>query len=164
MAETLNLKNFPISTTATFTLERRTSNQNDDSWEAVDSSYYHIDYGSGMIMGASGLRFNRTTKGYRASYTAGYDFDNSATFLSDIEAGDLELAIWMLASGVWNRRKGGAAGEIQSERIGDYAVTYRTSLMESEDLKAILDKYAGVGASAGGGEGVGVLGPLTPVQ
>ena len=65
----------------------------------------------------------------------------------------------MLASSIWNRRKGGASGEKQSERKGDYAVTYRASLLESNDLKSILDKYAGLGV-----DGVGVVGPLTPIQ
>ena len=142
-SNTINLNNFPVSTTATFKLERRTSGVNEDSWSEVDSKYYHIDYANGIIIGASGLRFNRTNQGYRVTYTAGYDYDNSTTFLSDTDAGDIELAMWMLLEGIWNKRKGGFG--IDSEKIGDYSVKYRKEMMENDDLKAILDKYADVG-------------------
>ena len=162
-AQTLNLQNFPVSTTAAFTLESRKSSENENEWDTVESKYYHVDNISGIIEGAGGSRFVRTTKGYRVSYTAGYSFDNSSTYLADTVAGDIELAAWMLMSGVWNKRRGGSAGEIASERIGDYAVSYRATLLQSKDVRAILDKYAEVGGS-GGGEGVGVIGPLTPAQ
>lgn len=165
-AETLSLKNFPVSTTATFTLQRRTSDLNVDDWETVDSDYYHVDHSSGVIEGASGMRFARTSKGYRASYTAGYDFDNTSTFLGDTEAGDIELAAWMLLGSVWNSRKGGGSSGITSERIGDYSITWAKAVMQSDDVKAILDAYSsgGLAGGAGGGAGVGVIGPLTPVQ
>ena len=138
-ANTLNLKHFPIISTEDFTLQRRESSQNEDDWGIVASKYYHIDYDAGIIFGAGGTLFSRTNMGYRVTYTAGYDFDNTATFLSDTEAGDIELASWMLVSGLWNQRKGGVG--IKSEKIGDYAITYTKSLMEDENIKAILDKY-----------------------
>jgi len=140
-AETLNLKNFPVISSETFTLERRSSALNEDDWDTVDTEYYHVDYNSGVIQGAGGLRFARTVKGYRVTYTAGYDFDNTTTFLGDIsEVGDLELAAWILVEAIWNNKKGGFS--IASERIGDYSVTYRKALLENEDLKSILDKYS----------------------
>ncbi len=137
---TLILKNFPIDSAETFTLARRNSSINENNWETIDSQYYHVDYNAGIIYGASGWRFSKTRNGYRVTYTAGYDFDNSATFLSDTEGGDLELATWMLATTMWNRRKGGAG--ITQESIGDYSVTYAKSIMENDELRAILDKYA----------------------
>lgn len=139
-AETLNLKHLPVVAGQAFTLERRNSGLNEDDWETVDSQYYHVDRETGMIEFADGITLSRRRKGYRVTYTAGYDFDNATTFLSDTEAGDVELAVWMLMEGLWNKRKGGSG--ISHESIGDYSVTYRKELMENEDLQAILDKYA----------------------
>jgi len=138
--QTLNLKHYPISTTADFLFERRTSALNNDDWETVDSQYYHVNYTNGIIESVYGAYFAVTIKGYRVTYTAGYDFDNSSTFLSDTDAGDVELATWMLCEAIYNRRKGGSG--VRSERIGDYSVTYTRVLMENEDIKAILDKYS----------------------
>ena len=151
-SETLKIKHYPILSTETFTLSRRTTPENEDEWQTVDSQYYHIDYDSGILMGAGGLRFARTNDGYRVSYTAGYDFDNTTTFLSDTKAGDVELVVWMLCKSVWDIRRGGS--NIERESIGDYSVTYRKFLFENEDAKSILDKYADVS-----GEGV-----ITPFQ
>jgi hypothetical protein len=140
-AESLNLKNFPISTTDPLTLEVRTSTANEDNWETVDSRYFHIDYEFGILYSAGGNKFARTIHGYRVSYTAGFDFDNSSKFLSDTDGGgDVELAAWMLINAVWNNKKGG--GLVTSERIGDYSVTYKKALLDDPDIQAMLDKYA----------------------
>lgn len=151
--QTLNLNNFPVDEDSTFLLERRTSSLNEDDWEPVDSEYYHVEYDAGIILCASGIEFDRTIRGYRVTYTAGYDFDNSSTYLSDTEAGDLELAMWQLLEAIWNKRKGGSG--IESEKIGDYSVKYTKYLMENPDTKAILDKYAAVNDE---------LGVITPLQ
>lgn len=162
-AETLNLRQYPVNSAQTFLLERRTSAMNEDDWDAVESQYYHVDYKNGIIQGAGGMRFSRTVKGYRVTYTAGYDFDNSSTFLSDTEAGDIELAVWMLVSFAWSKTTAGVSGsDVKAERIGDYSITYGTAVMANEDIKNILDKYGG--ASGSGAEGVGVIAPLTPLQ
>lgn len=137
--QALLLNNYPVNSTSTFTLERRTSALNEDDWETVDSEYYHVDYDAGIIYAAGGYEFSRTRRGYRVTYTAGYDFDNSTDFLSDTEGGDIELATWILLEAIWNKRKG---GNVESERIGDYAVTYKKLLMENEDIKNLLDKYS----------------------
>lgn len=147
-SDTLLLNNFPVST---FTrLQRRNSALNDNDWETIDSNLYHVDLESGVINGAGGWLFARTRKGYRCTYIAGYDFDLTDTFLQDTEAADLELAAWLLVSTVFNRGKGGVG--IKSEAIGDYRVVYAKSLMENEDIKALLDKY----------KRIEVLGPLIP--
>ena len=151
-SETLNLKHHPIVSGTDFSLERRTSSLNEDDWEVVDSEYYHIDNDTGIIISAAGLLFGRTIRGYRVTYTAGYDFDNATTFLSDTEAGDIELAAWMLLDALWNKKKGGGS-IVESERIGDYSVTYKKATMENNDVKAILDKYADT-------DNVGVITPL----
>lgn len=139
-AEIMNLKNFPVSSSDMFLLELRTSALNEDDWEAVDSEGYHVDYDNGIIVGAGGNKFARTVNGYRVTYTAGYDFDNVTTFLSDTAAADVELAAWMLVEAIWNKRRGGSG--IERESIGDYSVTYRKEMMANEDIRAILDRYA----------------------
>ena len=145
---TLLLDKFPIST---FTnLQRRSSALNDDNWETVDSNLYHVDNDSGIITGAGGWLFARTIKGYRVNYTAGFNFDNTATFLQDTEGSDLELAAWLLISTLFSRGKGGVG--IKSESIGDYRVVYAKSLMENEDIQALLDKF----------KKIEPIGPLTP--
>jgi len=58
----------------------------------------------------------------------------------------------MLIATIYNRRKGGVG--IKSEAIGDYRVVYARSLMESEDIKALLDKYRKIDYE----------GPITPVN
>jgi hypothetical protein len=138
-SETLNLKHFPVIESAAFTLSRRTSSLNEDDWETIESKYYHVDCDTGIIECAVGVVFSRTHKGYRVTYTAGYDFDNSATFLSDTIAGDVEMAVWFLCKTLWDRKKGSI--DVQSESIGDYSVTYKKALMENDDIKAILDAY-----------------------
>ena len=149
-SDTLLIDNFPISTFTT--LQRRNSALNDNDWETVDSNLYHVDLDSGVINGAGGWLFARTRKGYRVTYVAGYDFDLSTTFLQDTEAADLELAVWLLISTVFNRGKGGTG--IKSESIGDYRVVYAKSLMENEDIKALLDKYSVIEAR----------GPISPIN
>lgn len=141
-AESLNLKNLPVVSGESFLLERRTSSVDEDSWETVDSRYYHVDNDEGIIYGVGGLVFTRTRNGYRVTYTAGYDFDNSSTFLQGTKGGAIELAAWMLLEGLWNKRKGGSG--IKSERIGDYQIVYTKLLMENDDIKALLDKFAGL--------------------
>lgn len=136
--KSFNLKNFPVVSGEAFTLQRRNSGLNEDSWETIDSQYYHVENETGIVYMAGG-NFNASLKGYRVTYTAGYDFDNSATFLSDTEAADIEMAAWLLIASVNERKKGG--GGITSEGIGDYRVSYAKSMFENDDIKDILDKY-----------------------
>lgn len=137
--DSLILKRRPVSNVI---LQRRNSGMNEDDWETVDSSYYHVDEENGIIFGANN-NFSPSRRGYRVTYTAGFNFDNVTTFLSDTDGADLEMACWMLVSSIYTRGKGG--GGIQSESIGDYRVTYKGSLMENEDVTAILDAYADIG-------------------
>lgn len=137
-SDTLILNKFPVSSVSS--LQRRNSALNEDSWETIDSQYYHLDSAAGIIYGAGGWKFSRTRRGYRVTYVAGFNFDNASTFLSDTEGGDLEFVCWQLVATAWNMRKGGTG--IEQESIGDYSVTYKKEVMQNDDIKAILDKYA----------------------
>ncbi len=138
--QSLSLENFPVSSSATFTLQRRNSALDNDSWETIDAEFYHVNLDSGIIQSAGGWKFSRTRNGFRVTYTAGYSFDNSSTFLSETEAGDIEMIVWEMCLAIYSR-KGGSVG-IKSERLGDYSIVYGATVMEDENVKAILDKYA----------------------
>lgn len=136
---TLILKNFPVISSESVSLEVRTSGQNEDSWEAEDTNQYFINFNTGIISLLPGRTFLQGAQKYRVSYTAGYDFNNTSTFLADTQAGDLEYLIWKLGSSAWERRKSGVG--IKSERIGDYSVEYFGDIYGSSEIKEILDKY-----------------------
>lgn len=140
----LILKNYPVNSGSTFTLQRRDSVANEDSWSTIDSEDYFVDYNAGTIELIYGLNFANQPKHYRVTYTAGFSFDNSSTFLSDTVAGDIEYVAWKLCSVAWNRRQGDPS--IASESIGDYSVSYTKEAFENDEVKSVLDKYASVSA------------------
>lgn len=132
----LALKRFPVVSVSS--LQMRNSNLNEDDWDTIDTEDYFTDLSEGLVRLAT-RKFLGGVRGWRVSYIAGFDFDNSSTFLSDTEGADLEYACWKLVNGAFERRKGGAG--IKSEAIGDYRVEYMSELFESAEIKAILDKY-----------------------
>ena len=94
---------------------------------------------------------------YRITYTAGFDFDNSATFLGDTDAADLEVAAWLMAQDVWSSK--GLNSNIKSERIGDYAVSYgevMKTMFSNPQAHEILDTFREL-------RGDGVLTPLQAI-
>lgn len=143
----ITLKQYPVASGETFTLEVRASSLNEDDWEEVDSEYYHVHWQEGIIEGAGGYTFIKGVNKYRVTYTAGYDFDTSTKPVTDTEAGDLELAMWMLCKVAFLRRKGDAS--VKSERIGDYAVVYMKEAFENETIRSILDKYRRISSNLG---------------
>ncbi len=150
----LGLSNFPVISGETFTLQRRNSGLNEDEWETVDSQYYHVDEEGGIIYGAGGWAFPRTRNGFRVTYTAGYDYDNSTTYLSDTSGASIELAAWLLVASINGRGQGGAG--IKSESIGDYRIVYAKSMFENADIESLLDKYVRLDMEIGA--------PLTPLE
>jgi len=147
----LLLKNYPVSTTATFTLGERQTSLHSDDWDNVDSSLYFVNITEGIVELPRGKdwraltstgesEFNALIRGWRVTYTAGYNYDNTVTFLSDVGLSDLEYIAWRLCAIGWNRRKGDPG--VESERIGDYSVSYAKEVFENSEVKAILDKYA----------------------
>lgn len=154
--QTLNLKHFPVLSSESFLLERRNSQLNENEWETVDGDYYTVDYDAGIIESMGGLIFYRTRYGYRVSYTAGYDFNNTTTFLGETAAADVEIACWMIAQDIQKNKTKDTA--ISSERLGDYSVSYgefMNSMFKNPQAKEILDHYRDEGQE---------LSVLTPLQ
>jgi hypothetical protein len=146
-AKILQLKNFPVNSSSTFTLERRDSTLNEGNYSAIGSELYVVDYTSGIVrlVGAQDIGFStmdsfRNIPGYyRVTYTAGYNYDNAATFLSTTGAADLEYAVWKLVGAAFNQRK--LSGNIESEKIGDYSVTYTKEATMDDEIQSILARH-----------------------
>lgn len=136
----LNLKNFPLVSGESFSLSYRNSVLNEGSYTAVSDNSFRVDNASGVVYGMGGYTFTSGRGLYKATYTAGYDFDNATTFLSDTTAGAIEYACWKLCASAYNNRK--QSQGVQSERLGDYAVSYNKTTYEDPEIKGILDQYA----------------------
>ena len=134
------LKQYPISSSETFTLQVRDSADNSGSFTTIPAQDYFIKYAQGIVQYVNGS-FADIPQHYRASYTAGYAFDNDGggATLESLSIGDLEYAIWKLITAAYKNRR--VSPNVVSESIGDYSVTFRKQVMIDEELKAILDKY-----------------------
>lgn len=137
--ERILLKNWPVDSSSSFTLQYRDSGENEDDWETIDSEDYYVKYLEGIIHRVGEANWIKAIRKYRVSYTAGYNYDNTTTFLSDTAGGELEFVAWKLAATAWNNRQGDP--RTASERIGDYSVTFFASIMEDPALKDMLDRY-----------------------
>jgi hypothetical protein len=142
------LKHYPVFESETFSIEARETLENKDDWNTIGTDQYFVDYDSGIIKDAHRSNFILAENRYRVTYTAGYDFNLTDTFLSDVGLGDLELACWMLTKNAFLRRTGRT--DISSEKIGDYSIsfgenvndfTFGKEFMGSGMIKSILDKY-----------------------
>ena len=134
----LLLKNYPVVSGTTFTLEVRDSVDNQSSFSAIASEDYFIKESSGIINYISGV-FEKLPQHYRITYTAGYDYDTATKTLISVNLGDLEYAVWKLCAVMYYQRSN--SGDIASESIGDYSVTYMKEVMTDPEVMAILDRY-----------------------
>lgn len=132
----LILNNWPVSTFTS--LQERATRLNTSNWNSIDVQDYFVENKTGIIT-LIPFEFIKGTKLYRATYTAGYVFDNLSTYLGDTEAGDVEWATWELVKAAYNKRK--QQPGLSSAKLGDASVTYRATVVEDKDIKAILDKY-----------------------
>jgi hypothetical protein len=153
--ESLHLPQYPVSTTAVFTLYERDTTENEDDWSTVDSEDYYIDYVSGLVYMAGQGNWGRGRQLYKVDYTAGYIFDNAATFLSDTTAGDLEMACWRMTRTMYDEiGVSSHYGDVESETIADYSVKYNVALSSGDyidsETQTILDSYKNEGVIGGG--------------
>jgi len=140
------LKQYPIVSGETFSLERRDSYNNQSSFSTIDSEAYFVKEEEGIIeyVGSyipEGAVFIKAPQHYRVTYTAGYDFDNvtPGNTLESVGIGDLEYAVWKLVAKAFNNRK--VSSNVQSEKLGDYSVLFRKGVMADPEIDGILTKY-----------------------
>ena len=137
----LVLREFPVVSGETFTLQRRDSSRNEDDWSTIDTEEYFVNNDTGEIEYSAGFIFVNYPKHYRVTYTAGYSFDISAgTYLSTLGMGDLEMAVWKLCARAWHKRRGDP--DVGRERLLNYDVTYVRMTEEDPEVRKVLDKYA----------------------
>lgn len=134
----LLLSNYPVDSGESFTLQQRNSRNNENSWSTQSSEDFFVKYQQGIVEFA-GRSFTDAPQHYRFTYTAGYEYDLVATFLSDVGAADLEYACWKLVSNTFNRRK--SSGDIKAESIGDYSVTFSDEFRRDPEIIDILNRY-----------------------
>jgi hypothetical protein len=153
-SEYLFLSNYPVDETTGVNLDYRTSSSNESEWSDIDTEDRWIDWNTGVITGIGQTKWVKGVAKYRATYLAGFNFDNSATFLSDTGAADLEIAAWKICGAFLNIYPSGT-GLVTKEELGQYAVTYsKIAFEDDQTIGAILAKYAKVDSS------LGVMGPV----
>lgn len=144
--EDIWLKNAPVISGQTFTMQRRTSVLNENDWESIDTEEYFIDYVPARIRKTFGA-WQEGFKNYRFTYTAGFYLPSHANYQDGVDDDqdlpfDLELAVMDLISGAFNRRK---SGGIQSEKVYQIDITYAKELRDNPMLQQSLDSYKRMG-------------------
>jgi hypothetical protein len=122
----LVLKQFPVTATETFKLEKNNNFDNTDNWEEVDTDNYWVDNSEGCVHKIS--LFNLGKQNYRVTYSAGYD---TVPF-------DLQFLACSLVGEIFNKRR---AMGIKSEKLGDHSITFAGELAANESLQNIIGNY-----------------------
>lgn len=150
-SKTLWVKNGPIVSGQTITLQHRTNSSNTDDWQTIDSDNYFVDYEKGCIklirentpwLGLSGS-FIEGVQNYRISYTGGYYLPSNVLYQDGTNDEldlpyDLELAVLDLISAVNNLR---TSGGIKEKSVGDARLVYASELEKHPTIKSTLDRY-----------------------
>ena len=122
-----------ITDTTDFLLESRTDVTNEDNFETVDATTYFVDEENGIIKGL--FTFVERFEFYRVTYSYGY---------TEVPA-DIKQACLTIAQSLYQTSSGGAGGNAQSEKVGEYSITYK-SVQEvaqaQESVQKILFNYS----------------------
>lgn len=121
----VNLKNYPLTDTTVRKLEQSLANTNEEDWKEVDQKNYWVDESAGII--AANFKFIHGFDNYRFTYSYGYKNVPS----------DIQLAGHIIISSFFNGR---GNETISSERIGDYAITYK-DITENPIVNRIINLY-----------------------
>jgi hypothetical protein len=135
----LNLKHYPVVPGETFNLYCRETNENESEWDEIDDEYYFVKNDPGIVELVVG-KFTKGIQRWKVDYTSGYGFDNVTTFPSDVGLADLEYVVWKLAGTMYLKRRGEVG--VTMETLHSHSVAYHKEVMESPEIKEILDKYA----------------------
>ncbi len=125
------LRMSPVTTFTSFSI--RTTTQNDDSWDVIDSQLYFVDMPSGVIdlLFSQSLQWNK----FKVTYEAGY-----ATIPFDLSEACVTLASYFVqnaVSGTGVKRKREGQREVEYFAAGSSS----KSLMEDLGLDDMLQKY-----------------------
>lgn len=125
------LRMSPVTVFTSFSI--RTTTQNDDSWDVIDSQLYFVDMPSGVIdlLFSQSLQWNK----FKVTYTAGY-----ATIPFDLSEACVTLASYFVQnaiSGTGVKRKREGQREVEYFAAGSSS----KSLMEDLGLDDMLQKY-----------------------
>lgn len=145
------LKNKPLITGTTVTLQKRSVSNNEDDWQTIPSDQYFINYAGGYLelirfndawLGLGG-DFQEGVQNYRVTYTAGYYLPSENEYQDGTDDDkdlpyDIELAILDLISAVYNAR---LAGGIKTQKVDEVSITYAKELENHPTVKATLDAY-----------------------
>ncbi len=141
-ARKLYVKNSPIISGQTITLQRLVDVNDGDDWGTLDVDSYQVDYDRGYFYLRLG-EFHDGLKNYRASYTAGFYLPSATQFQDGTDDDqdlpyDLEMAVQQLCSTVFSRRK--SAGR-SSEKVFQISITYAQALREDPIIAETLNRY-----------------------
>lgn len=134
--DTILLKHFPVISISSFQYNSATDNT--DDWQTFETKDYFF-YEDGRVKAVGGNLLNSPQR-YRATYVGGYliDFTNENDTSLHTLPSELEMALMILVSGLFNRRR---AQGISTDRMGDQSTTF-TDILKDPSLQEILDKYA----------------------
>lgn len=120
------LKQWPVDSDSTFTVERRTGALDNPNWETkTEGKDYEPYYEEGYI---DFFVPETARKLYRVSYTAGYDPIPN----------DLKMLAWKLIGQVFNKR---TAEGLKSEDAGSWSVSFLTMTEKDPIVRQTLDAY-----------------------
>lgn len=137
-SDTIVLRQFPVSSVSSF--QYRETNDETDDWGTFNATTEYRVHADGRIQLING-EFQNVPRKYRVTYVAGYkiDFANEQTPTSHNLPPELEYATHKLVAALFNTRKSEGFGKVA---VGDSNVTVQAAVFSSDEVKAILDKYA----------------------
>ncbi len=148
----LYLKNRPIVTGTTVTLQYRTNATNDDDWQTIETTAYFINYKAGYLEFQRGYvdaflglqtRFIEGTQNYRVTYTSGFYLPSNSLYQDGTDDDldlpyELELAVLDMVSLMFNTRR---SGGIKSETVGEISIDYAKDVEQNPHIKIALDRH-----------------------
>lgn len=126
----INARQWPI--TAVTAYEKNYGSVGTTDWNSLQSDWFkYIDDGQGPGQFYYEYGFNKGTRNYRFSYTAGY-----TTIPNDLEQACIDICVWIYKD---RQTKG-----MKSESLGEYSYTKETftgNVIDNLGIDLVLEKY-----------------------